>query len=349
MSNKKQKIAQAFSSLGGNHLLDRYWGQNRLTVLAYHRIIEHETPQFADYRPVVSATPAMFAQQLDYIQAQFNVISIDDLHAAFYKDKPLPPRPLLITFDDGYLDNYEHAYPLLRARGLPAVIFLATSRMTHPRPLWWDAVARAFFYTTATDAHLPLLGDCSLTAADKNATLNKLLSALKQLHEEEKLAVVDEVQRTLGFNDTDSAPLFVNWTQVREMVNNGVACHAHTVSHPILTRISLEQAHQELALSRQHIIDETAQNVTAFAYPNGTAADYSPQIIAALQSVGYSLAFTLTPGPMAWQNARKHPLQIRRVYLGYQDSFEIFTVKVMGLPAFGEALAYPQAEENLRR
>lgn len=339
--SKKQFAAKTLMQFGGVPALDAYWGRKRLTVLAYHRILEYERPDFADAVPVVSATPAMFERQLTFIRDHFNVISLDDLRAAMMNGAALPDKPLLITFDDGYLDNYENAVPMLKRFGFPAVIFLATSRMTERGPLWWDQLARYFHHTTHTSADLPLIGQRDLSA--KQHVLDELSAAMKTIPEAEKLAAVEQTRQALNASDPDDAPLFMDWEQVREVLADGIATQPHTVNHPIMTRIDAETQRAEITGSRDAIVEQTGQAVFAFAYPNGGAADYSPVTMQALYDAGIEMAFTLAPGPMRWPDVKRHPLQIRRVYLGYQDTYEVFVAKVMGLPALNHPLAFPDA------
>lgn len=340
--SKKQMAAQWLMRLGGVPALNAYWGKQRLTVLAYHRVIEYERDDFADYLPVVTATPAMFEQQMAFVRDHFNVISVWDLHAALTQGAALPDNPLLITFDDGYLDNYENAYPILKRFGFPAVIFLTTSRMDDPSPLWWDAVARYFYHTEKTEADLPIIGH-TVIEKGRRGVLDDLLAELKKVPEDEKLAAVEAIRGALDVTDPDNTPLFMNWAQVRELIENGVACQAHTVTHPIMTRISIEEQRRQLAEARDKIQTETGQQVVSFAYTNGTKADYSLETMTALRETGYDMAFTLAPGPMRWEQVQAHPLQIRRVYLGYQDTYEVFVAKVMGVPAINDPLAFPEA------
>jgi peptidoglycan/xylan/chitin deacetylase (PgdA/CDA1 family) len=107
----------------------------------------------------------------------------------------------------------------------------------------------------------------------------------------------------------------------------------HTVNHPILTRISAEEAYRELAESKAHIEAQTDQQATAFAYPNGTPNDYNAAIIQMLRALDFQSAYTLTPAPMSLRALRRYPLQIRRAFLLYKDSFDLFKLKVMGLPS----------------
>jgi peptidoglycan/xylan/chitin deacetylase (PgdA/CDA1 family) len=331
--SRRQQLAKLLMNSGALNTLNLYWGKQRLTVLAYHRIIEWQHAHFADFEPVVSATPAMFEQQMAYIAKHFNVISLAQLEAFLHQGVSLPDNPLLITFDDGYTDNYENAFPILKKFGFPAVIFLVTSRMTQPTRLWWDEVAYAFHHTQLTTANLPQLNQQTFsTLVEKRNIRNNLINQLKLLPNTEKLQAVETLYKVLAVTPS-TARLFISWEQVRELVANGVACQPHTVNHPIMTRISSSEVREQLSQAKVDIEHETPQKATAFAYPNGTPADYNTDTLHALREIGYTTAFTLTAGPMSATQARQHPLQIKRVYLGNNDTLELFATKVMGVPA----------------
>lgn len=331
----RQLFAKALARSGGISLLDRYWGSNRLTVLAYHRIQDAFAPDFDAFPGNVSASPELFALEMEFVARHFNVISLDDLRGFFKESQPLPERPLLITFDDGYLDNYQNAFPVLKRHGFPAVIFLMTSRMeqTAQRP-WWDAVAYYFHHTQETEIAVPLVGMRSpVTINDRFQMTKELLAEMKLLPENAKQQLLQQLPEIFEVDPPAEKPLFVTWEQVRELVAGGVACMPHTVFHPILTRISLEDVRHEIADSRDHVRTQTQQEAFAFAYPNGTLADYNRDIIRVLDEEGYELAFTLVSGPVRCDEVKQHPFEIARVFLGVRDTFEMFQIKVMGLPA----------------
>lgn len=331
---KSHLIASVFHKTGGSRILDMMWGKNRLTVLAYHRIIDSYTDDFNYYQPNVSATPEMFKKQMDFVAKRFNVIDLNALVDFIEHGTALPPRPLLITFDDGYLDNYENAFPILKSHGFPAVIFLMTTAMDNPtmRP-WWDACAYYFQHTQKSTISLPF-GTFEITSPENRIPVREaVMRQLKKLPEVEKQEIIASLPEATDVEPPNDSPLFVNWDQVRELVANGVACQPHTVTHPILTRIPDDEIQRELTESRDRIKSETGQSITAFAYPNGTPADYNKIAIETLQSLDYKVAFTLTPGPAKFGKVKQHPMQIPRVYLGRRDTFEIFVTKVMGLPA----------------
>ncbi len=332
---KAHKLAAALHKVGFERLLSASWGPDRLTVLAYHRINDATDPGFDHYEPNVSASPELFDQEMDYVAGNFNVIDLATLHAYVRDGEPLPPRPLLITFDDGYLDNYQNAAPILKKYGFPAVIFLMTSRMddgnTGKLP-WWDAVAYLFKHTQKQQADLPVIGMRDLTV-EKHPVREEMIQVLKLIPEVEKQVALEQLQVALDVELPTSPQVFMNWDQVRELVANGIACQPHTVNHPILTRIDAAQMRRELTDSRDQIIEQTQQEIAAFAYPNGMPGDYDQTTMQTLRDLDIGLAFTLTPGPVALKTVRKRPLEIERIFLLHQDTLDAFIMKLMGADA----------------
>ena len=133
--------------------------------------------------------------------------------------------------------------------------------------------------------------------------------------------------------DAPRDALFFNWDTVRELARDGVLCQPHTVTHPIMTRISPDEARAELQQARDRIQQEAGYPATAFAYPNGMPGDYDARTIRILKELGYMSAYTLTPGPMKQADVRRYPYQIKRVFLSLNDTFDVFAAKVAGLPA----------------
>ncbi len=341
--SKKTILAKVLYNIGTTKLMNAYWGASRLTVLAYHRILDVNTPGFDFYEPNVSASPTLFAREMAYVAQHFNVVDLKAVVDFVYHKAPLPERPLLITFDDGYLDNYQNALPVLKKYGFPAVIFLMTHWMTHTHERsWWDKCAYYFYHTRKDSAELPLVGLRDLsTPQARRAAREALMPKLKLISEQEKLQRLAEIGDVLGIPQIpQEQQIFVTWEQVRELVANRVACQPHTVNHPILTRVSDAQVEDEICLSRQHVQQETGQDILGFAYPNGGQEDYSIAALNALRKYDYKVAFTLAPGPMPAREVQNHPFEIRRVYLGQKDTFESFVLKVMGASMLNESLAY---------
>ena len=307
----------------------------RLTVLAYHRIADPNVPGFDTFEPNVSATPVAFAAQMDFIQRRFNVVSGSDLVAWIQGQQSLPPYPALITFDDGYRDNYDHAWPVLQQRSMPAVIFLATDHIGQPSPFYWDLAAHCFYHTGQNEADLPLVGRQQRHDEEGWAVvMRNWLSGLKELADREKWAAVRQLPQALGVSLPEDAfaGLHLTWEHVRTMVAGGVEMGAHTQSHPILTRVPLEQARIEITDSKSRIETEIGRPITTFAYPNGLRADFGPAVQSLLAQIGFKVAFTLMPGPMRLAELRREPMAVRRVFIGHRDTLSRFAAKVMGMP-----------------
>lgn len=335
------KILRILLRAGLFDAMHRLWPA-RLTVLAYHRVVDLNVPGFDTFKPNVSATPAAFAAQMDFIRRRFNVVGVQDVVAWLYGQGSLLPHPALITFDDGYRDNFDHALPVLCQRNLPALVFLTTNHIGQAAPFYWDFIAYCFQHTSCCGADLPLFGwQQWRDEHTRTAVMRRWLAALKALPDAEKWQVVRQLPAALGVSVPKDAfaDLHLNWDQVRVMVAAGVDMGAHTQSHPILTRVPLEQARREAIGSKARIEAEIGYPVTTFAYPNGLPADFNPALYAMLTQGGFQAAFTLVPGPARLAEVRREPMAIRRIFIGHSDTLPRFAAKVMGVPRLWGALA----------
>jgi peptidoglycan/xylan/chitin deacetylase (PgdA/CDA1 family) len=324
--------ASVISRCGGLRALDAKWGTDRLTVLAYHRVAPRPTARFPYLPDVVSVSPAGFSRHVEWIRRNFTVIGLGDLLGLVREGLALPPRPLLLTFDDGYLDNYEHAYPVLRAHGLPAVIFVVTDAIGENRLMWWDELSSLVHRTPLRSAMLPLVGAVDLSGRGRRAAVRgELLGRLKAVPHSARRDLLRELAAALRAEPlVPERSLFFSWENAREMAANGVAIQPHTRSHPILTRVDPEMLQEEVAGSARAVREKLGLPVAAFAYPNGTAADISADVIRAVADAGLEVAFTMEPGPVPAAAVRASPLRIARVAVMNTDTFPTFQLKAMG-------------------
>ncbi len=316
-SRLKQKILSMALNTGLIRFGRQLWS-NSLTVLNYHRIEDPTRKGFDSFKPNVSATPREFDRQMQYLARWFHVISIDDLIQWLEHVTNLPPYAALITFDDGYLDNYSFAYPILRNHGFEAVIYLTTGHIETDAPFFWDLAAYCFFHTERDGVTFPNGTEKQWTThLERDQILKSWIESLKVLPEAEKQAIVSKLPAKLNVSIPKDyfRNLMMSWDHVREMQLGGIAFGGHTVNHPILTRISLETAAAEISTSKQHIEKETGRPVLSFAYPNGMAGDINSQIENSVRAAGYKAAFTLLNGPSALAEVRANPLAIRRIFI----------------------------------
>jgi len=297
----------------GRHLFSR-----SLTVLNYHRVNDPNKENFDSFRPNVSASPIAFKQQMEYLSKWFNVVSISDVVEWLHAKKSLPNYAALITFDDGYLDNYTYAYPILREYNFPAIIFLASGHIGTNTPFFWDLATYCFFYTTQDCVIFPDGSERSWKNEQEKKSISiAWVESMKTLSNEEKQKWVDELPIKLNISIPHNyfKNLMVNWDQVREMSSNGIDFGGHTITHPILSRISHEQARLEIEGSKSRIELETGKPVLGFAYPNGMKQDINAEIEALVIKAGYQAAFTLLNGPTSLREVKKNPFAIRRIFI----------------------------------
>ena len=263
-----------------------------LRVLTYHRVAEPgERP---DLDPtLISATPDVFERQMRMLRRDCAVVGLDDVLRAVETGSGLPPRAVLLTFDDGYDDLAVHAVPTLEALGLTATIFIPTAFPDHPeRSLWADRLHRAFSGPIRGELDSPL-GPLSLrTPDDRLASRKRLRSHLKTLPHRQAALLVDEICRQLD-EPENGRPSVLGWNELRRLSSRGFSIASHTRHHPLLTRLSPEQVREEIVGARADLDRELGISPAAFCYPNGS---HDERVVSILREEGYRLAFTTLHG-----------------------------------------------------
>jgi peptidoglycan/xylan/chitin deacetylase (PgdA/CDA1 family) len=326
----RHKAVAAFDRIGGTRLVGGWFGRHRLTVLAYHRVVDRHSDSFVGFVGNVSATPDSFAEQMVWVNRRFNVVSISDIVASLDAGT-LPERPLLVTFDDGYRDNHDHAYPVLRDHSIPAVVFLATDHIDSSAPFWWDRAAWLFDRAEVRPSQLPLLG--AVEWGDIPALVIRWIEAAKRVPEVDKRVALEDLHQVLGVGEItyQFAETALTWDMVRTMHRGNVDFGAHSCSHPVLTRLTAGEQRDEVLGSVAAVEAEIGERPLGFAYPNGMEGDFDEHTVAAVIESGVPLAFTLRPGPSRLSEVRGNPLLIRRVFLHHNDDRARFAAKVAGV------------------
>src|SRR5262245_39365583 len=174
---KRELLANVLEGTGANFVLAQAPVWQGLTVLNDHRIGEPGDSQFDP--GLFSATADQFANQVRYLTRNFDVVGIRDLDTWGQRRG----RFVMITFDDGYLDNYEAAYPILRAYGAPGVFFLTSGFLDEDRVAWWDEISW-MVRTSRQDriaANPWTIGELVLSTSDRQRVLDRLLRIYKSL------------------------------------------------------------------------------------------------------------------------------------------------------------------------
>ncbi len=300
-----------------------------LTILNYHRVVEPEQAVGLDSR-MVSATPDGFEWQMAFLQKHFSLLTPEELALRLSQGHDLPSNAALVTFDDGYRDNFRVAYPILQRRGIPAVVFLITGLIGTNERMWWDEVAALVSSTRVARLAFPGAGELYFrNSVERNQSRERLRGLLKSQPEDRRQSTMKLLHDELDGQavQAQTERLFLTWDEVREMRWGGVAFGAHTHTHPILTHMTEERAAWEVAVSRQIVERELGQRVPWFAYPNGRRGDFNLQTRRMLEGMGFDFALTLMHGTNPPKDMDR--LALRRIYVGCDDR-QVFVAKVSG-------------------
>ncbi|MED5622028.1 polysaccharide deacetylase family protein [Ideonella sp. BN130291] len=275
---------------------------NELLILAYHRVCDLDDEQTLARDPeLVSASVSDFEQQMRFVREHFTPLRFADVIECLDSGRPLPPRSLVVTFDDGHLDDYTHAFPVLKALGVPACIFLSTDYVGSTQMFWFDRVALLLYGAPAgrwqIGGHLLELAQDDVAA--RRAATRKYLRTLKSLPDHQRVEGLNMLEQLFGAGVPAAAVparSALNWDEVREMARNGIEFGSHTCSHPILTRLDDASLKRELTESRRIIGEQLRRPVDVVAYPVGKSDAFDARVMAMSQGCGYRLGVSYETG-----------------------------------------------------
>jgi len=261
-----------------------------LAVLTYHRVDE---PSDQLHPGLISATPRAFEEQVAWLARSYRVVSLADVVQRQAGGPALPRRSVLLTFDDGYRDFADHAWPALLRLGVPATLFVPTAFPGDPgRAFWWDRLHRAMSRPALPESVDTPLGRLELaTPAARTAASRRIRTRLKSMPHDRAMAAVDEITALLGGDAPRRSVL--DWDELRALVSAGLEVGAHTRTHPLLDRIPEAELDAEIGGSRLDLERELGHAPVAIAYPNG---NHSAEVRAATAAAGFTVAFTTRRG-----------------------------------------------------
>lgn len=313
MPQTKELLTVITNNLVSDHLmtiLERLQRErpNLLRVLTYHRI-EGE---------------AGFREQMAHLAKEYQVVSMKRAIEAVLGGDPLPPRAVLITFDDAYRNFAQCAWPILQEFNLAVTMFVPTAFPDQPdHVFWWDRLNHAFLNTNRRDTIETPMGEAPLaTEEQRKQAFLRLKKGLKQLPTSELMAWTYQICRELNTQQPKSQVL--SWDELRQLHHEGVTLAPHSQNHPSLEELTSKEVTAEAVGSLQDLEREIGQTLPVFAYPSGR---FKEETVQTLKQAGFVMAFTTIRGINDLRTA--DPLRMRRINIGSKATLPILRARLL--------------------
>lgn len=294
-------------------LRERLFGIPRITILCYHRIATQEaliSPQCIH--------PVLFEKQISYFASHFHVISLDDVSAYLAGDVILDQDAVVITFDDGYEDNYTHAAPVLERYGIRATFFVASTPILDGQRYWIDELSALLDAlhgsTVIVDVPaLPVLAQqiarfIAIREEGMKAVATEIFLAVNQLDEVQKYTFLQALREACMRSGrfAGPTPALMSTVQIQSLYEAGHQIGAHTQTHPRLSNLDIQSVEDEIGIGVTRLRQRFGA-IRHFAYPFGKLADLPadrPTLFGILQRCGFLLAVTTDDNVVASNDHR---------------------------------------------
>lgn len=316
-AGKRERIARLCHRSGLLKLLRRLRDLRTrdVRILAYHRVLDVVDDRFDFDLALVSAGLEQFREQMRHVRRYYHPLRIEEWLDAAGRGRQLPRRCVIVTFDDGYDDNFHHAFPILRDLDMSALFFVSTGHIDDGLAFAYDWLVHMILITPAERLSAPEIGiDQPLPVRrDERRTLAALaLGRMKWLSAAAQSALIDRLEaqwhmpRETGH--ADCRPM--TWPQLRDMRDGGMEIGSHGVSHRMLAKLPPDEIRGEIAGSKQRLDDELGPVVTTVSYPVGNIDAWNATVIDEAKSAGFRAGCSYVSGtnpvaPRSWWDLRR--------------------------------------------
>lgn len=320
----------------------RWRYQGKVVVLMYHRVLTREEVCRESVQPGMYVLDSVFAQQMSFLKENFTVLSLQQLLDLWQRGAwNERARYCVVTFDDGWLDNYHHAYPVLKKLGIPATIFLPTDYVGSDQWFWPDQLAFLFKILSGREMKSEDLKEIEgVLSGYLSGDIHPIIGALErweqvadQVIERCKHVPIGRIRELVGTLAVElgvSLPqgrVVVNWDEVREMSQGGVSFGSHSCSHRILTTIASDEVSTELARSKQVLLEQGVNYVPVFCYPNGNSdSDIQGQV----KACGYEAACSVRMGVEGHIPENKYAIRRVGIHNDVTSTISLFSLRLFG-------------------
>lgn len=309
--------------------------KNNAIVLMYHRVLPSLESSESFSHDGIVINNRIFAKHIAYLKKHFNLLNVDEFNHCL-SNNSFSKYSCLITFDDGWKDNYTYAYRILQEHNAPAVIFLACNYIGKEKLFWQEDICHKINLLIDNKANLAELGDAlNAVELDRKNTNNRsqniklLVNKLKKITPTERTSTIEKINNLFETNQlsiNSNVDNFMDWNNVSKMTDL-IKFGSHTMNHTILTEVNDQKIAEELNDSKKTLEGFLGQEIKYIAYPNG---NYNPKIIDITKASGYALAFTTNRGYVE-PNTNKFCINRINLHSGNSASIPVFLCTILGI------------------
>jgi peptidoglycan/xylan/chitin deacetylase (PgdA/CDA1 family) len=295
--SKGNQVAAIADRFGFVSMLLRFPHRPSLVVLNYHRIGDWENTEWDS--GVFSADAPEFRFQISYLKSKYPILDLEQALAFVGGHAKLAKTSVLITFDDGYIDNYQTAFPILRELGVPATFFLVTSLIGTNQIPWWDAIAYMLKRCRRPLISITYPTSCTFRL-DRNSVSSTIASLLRLYNSAQVMdgeRFISALESATGERrPASSERRFLNWQEARAMLACGMSVSSHTDTHEAMSKRTLAEQTEDLIRARTILQDRLQVDGNVLAYPYGSKGSFNLDTLRALEQAGYRAAFSFYGG-----------------------------------------------------
>ena len=308
-------------------------------LLTLHRV--RPPSDHRDFAPnrILEVTPVFLeATILQIKQLGYRIVSLDEFHKRLIERDFSEPY-VSFTLDDGYADNYVHAFPIFRKHGIPFTIYVCTGLIDGSARLWWRILEDVIFAEEQIRVVLDGRSQSfeTNTTKQKNSAFHEIYWALRRMPHDTQMAAIDDIERRyvtrVAMPRESSAA--ASWQMLSEMLDSGLlTVGAHTITHDALSKLPESRVREEMAGSRNRLEEKFGTSPKHFAYPYGDASSASRREFEIARSLGFTTAVTTRKGVVLPDHV-EHLHALPRVSLNgdYQQSRYV-TLFLSGVPFY---------------
>jgi peptidoglycan/xylan/chitin deacetylase (PgdA/CDA1 family) len=305
---------------GKAHLLRRT-KRAKFALLCYHRVGIGGIPLFSEL------LPELFEAQMRYLRRFYRILSLDELCEELRSGRGTVGG-VAVTFDDGYVDLFTHAMPVLERYRIPATIYLPVASIETGEVPWYDRIFLALKVYAGSEFEILLNGPQKFrldSAAARLRAAAEIIQFLRTVPDGSRREHCREIEERVALPGNELKARMLNWNQIRTMGRSGASFGSHTMTHPVVSKLAFSQLESELEESKRLLELRLSSPVVHFAFPFGKPEDCGANTASVLNRLGYRSASTTVEG-VNWTG--DNLFELRRTQVVNEASLSMFAFKL---------------------